>query len=94
MKNQGTWRGKSQPASIQIQSVLYKNEPEALVQALDNIANAVRVDRAWDHAVSDVTVSKPDLYTAGNRSAPEKVQRLFHPHLYIFQPEQRYGGRP
>lgn len=50
----------SKPASIQIQSVLYKNEPDALFQALDNIANAIRVDRESDHALSWVSVCYGD----------------------------------
>ena len=89
MKNQGTWRGKSQPASIQIQSVLYKNEPEALVQALDNIANAVRVDRAWDHAVSDVTVCYGDaspnpIFTQPEIEALQKKYSDFFTLTYTF----------
>ena len=30
--------------SLQIQSVLYHNEKESVLQALDNLANAIRVD--------------------------------------------------
>ena len=46
--------------SIQIQSVLYHNEKEALLQALENIANAIRVDRRTDGALGAVTVCYGD----------------------------------
>ena len=55
--------------SLQIQAVLYHNEKDALLQALENIANAVRVDRKTDGALSEVTVCYGDasaepLFTA------------------------------
>lgn len=49
-----------QPASIQIQSVIYKNDQASLRQALDNLANAIRVDRESDHALSWVCVCYGD----------------------------------
>lgn len=61
-----------QPVSIQIQSVLYKNDPAALRQALDNLANAIRVDREFDHALSWVCVRYGDASPAPIFS-PEQV---------------------
>lgn len=60
---------KTDPVSLQIQTVLYKNDPDALMQALDNIANAIRVDRESDHCLSWVRVCYGDaspvaLFTA------------------------------
>lgn len=60
MHNFGKRQDERQSASIQIQSVLYKNDPNALIQALDNIANAIRVDREFDHVLSTVTVCYGD----------------------------------
>lgn len=46
--------------SLQIQSVLYHNEKEALLQALENLANAIRVDRKTDKVLDKVTVCYGD----------------------------------
>ena len=51
---------KMNPVSIQIQSVLYKNDVNALEQALDNLANAIRVDRESDQALSRARVCYGD----------------------------------
>lgn len=53
-------------ASIQIQSVIYKNDIEGLRQALDNIANAIRVDRQSDQVLDWVRVCYGD-------ASPERV---------------------
>lgn len=53
-------------ASIQIQSVIYKNDVDGLIQALDNIANAIRVDRQIDQVLSWVRVCYGD-------ASPERV---------------------
>lgn len=46
--------------SLQVQSVIYNNEVSTLEQALDNLANAIEVDRNTDQALADVTVCYGD----------------------------------
>ena len=46
--------------SIQVQSVIYHNEQESLLRALDSLANAIRVDRESAKSLSDVTVCYGD----------------------------------
>lgn len=83
MNNQEKKLGIPQPASIQIQSVLYKNSPDALIQALDNIANAIRVDREYDHVLSMVVVCygdaspKPIFTSTEIESLKEQYQDYF-----------------
>lgn len=52
--------------SIQIQSVLYKNEKTALLKALNSLSNAVRVNKSSDFKVGDVIVNYGD-------ASPERV---------------------
>ena len=46
--------------SLQVQSVIYHNEPHHLLRALENLANAVRVNRAQDGVLGAVTVCYGD----------------------------------
>lgn len=52
--------------TIQIQSVLYKNEKWALKRALESLANAVRVNRKSDTVVDKITVCYGD-------ASPERI---------------------
>lgn len=47
-------------ASIQIQSILYNNEKKALIIALENIANAIRVEKNNEILELSITVSYGD----------------------------------
>jgi len=42
------------PASLQIQAVLYKNEPHELIRALESLVNAVRYDRENSRLLGEV----------------------------------------
>ncbi len=47
-------------SSLQIQSVIYHNEKEALFRAMDSISNAIRISRKRDHEIGDVTLCYGD----------------------------------
>ncbi len=71
-------------SSVQIQSVLYHNEIEALVQALDNLANAIKVDRKNEKSLGAVKLcygdaSKEPLFTQ------EEINRLQETYAPYFE---------
>ena len=41
-------------AKLQIQAVLYKNEPKELIRALESLVNAIRYDRENNHLLGNV----------------------------------------
>ena len=61
--------------SLQIQAVLYHNEKKSLLQALENLANAVRVDKKEDRALGKVTVYYGDA-SAEPLFSDEEVEQL------------------
>ena len=48
------------PVSLQVQSVIYNNEKVSLMRALQNLANAMRVNRETSKEVSELTVCYGD----------------------------------
>lgn len=75
--------------SLQIQSVLYHNEKEGLYRALDNLANAIRVDREVEKALSTVVVqygdaSKTPIFSDEELTAAREKYADFFEMRYTF----------
>ena len=60
--------------TLQVQSVIYHNEPHHLLRALDNLANAVRVNREQGGVLGAVTVCYGDASCAPVFSEAEVTQ--------------------
>ena len=46
----------NQNPTLQVQSVIYGNEPESLYKAISNLANAIRVEREQRRFLGQVTL--------------------------------------
>ena len=56
----------NQNPTLQVQSVIYGNEPESLYKAISNLANAIRVEREQRRFLGQVTLYYGD-------ASPERV---------------------